>query len=250
MSGNGVSSAEYGILTLKLCRELFERINKRPLCNRCQSERSRFSIKDKKGHPSYSNLLPGFSSKTITIPVDILIIAEAHGGGREEDFHPQKPLDFEVSWLANYYRWTSLKKFHQQQVRDLLQSLDQADKSWVFTDLIKCFVWRGVDKSKGLDGRINGEIAVNHCRKYLNQQIRLLQPRKILVLGRTVAQKYFGLQKSEHASIHQVDFESRKTSLVYSVFPARNTADLWVERGAWRPVVQRLFHSPECSSTF
>jgi len=58
-----------------------------------------------------------------------MIIAEAHGDGRKEDFRPQEDFNFEACWLADYYRRAPLKNFHQQQIRDLLQHLDDAAES-------------------------------------------------------------------------------------------------------------------------
>ena len=80
----------YGILTNQTCLTLFEKINRRPYCNECQKKRSKFLEKDKKHNSCYSNLLLGFSSEDIDIPIDVLIVAEAHGGGREENFRPLK----------------------------------------------------------------------------------------------------------------------------------------------------------------
>jgi uracil-DNA glycosylase len=107
---------------------------------------------------------------------------------------------------------------------------------WVFTDLIKCFVWHGADKENGLYGIKNWGKAIIYCGKYLEEQIRLLQPRKIIGLGGTVAQN-FGLDKPEHGSIHSIRINS---VYVHSIFPAQWTADLWVAKNGWEPVIQKL----------
>jgi uracil-DNA glycosylase len=131
----------------------------------------------------------------------------------------------------------SLRKFHQQQMRILLQYLDTAKKSWVFTDLIKCFVWHGFDKKSKLHGNINWLAAIKYCRRYLDQQIDLLQPRRILGLGGTVA-KYFGLDKPQHGSVQRID--SPQCLYVHSLFPSQWTADQWIAQKGWEKVIQNL----------
>lgn len=234
---------EIGILKDKNCRKLFEYINRRPLCKECQKARLPYSHNDKKrnekGILSYSNLLPGFSSPKVFIPVDILIIAEAHGGKDKTDFRDQRDLNFEVKKLARYYREKPLQKFHQAMVRELLNILDEEGKTWVFTDLLKCFVWR-----RGKEGHLNEEKAIEFCRKYLDRQIEALKPRKILVLGKKVAQSYFGMEgknfKNKHGTIHIKDWKDKSLYLVLSLFPSQMTADNWIEKGGWNPVLKSL----------
>lgn len=231
----------YGILSDKVSRQLFEEINKRTYCNDCQKERSIFSIKDKKYNNCYSNLLPGFSSKKTSIPIDILIVAEAHGGGREDTFRPQTNLEIEIAGLGNYYLKFPLQKFHQSEMRKLLNILNESDKNWVFTDLIKCFVWQGRDNSKKLKVSKNKETAIEYCRKYLDKQIHTLRPKKILSLGNTVTKKYFNLNDHIcHGSVHKLSINDYSFELVFSIFPSRNTADRWVEYGEWENIVSKL----------
>jgi hypothetical protein len=231
---------DYGILENTNSRALFEEINKRPHCGNCWFQRSAFETKDKKRHDCRSNLVPGFSSGKISIPIDVLIVGEAHGGGEDDDFREQRELDFEVSKMARFYRCLPDKTFHQQQVRILLEKLDKAGKRWVFTDLIKCFVWHGLDKDKKLDSTKNWEAAIKHCSKYLEEQIGLLQPRKILGLGRTVAQYYFRVDKPEHGSIYSISVNGHRTIYVHSLFPSQRTADWWAAKNGWEPVIPKL----------
>ena len=228
---------KYGILEDESSRVLFEKINKRLICGKCYSDRKVFETRDQKGHGCRSNLLPGFSSGKIDKPIDILIVAEAHGGGRPEDFRPQKDLDYEVSWLGDYYLESPLKRFHQQQVRNLLNKLSYAGKTWVFTDLIKCFVWHGSNSE--LNGRDNWMIAIRHCSGYLEEQMSLLQPHMVLGLGGTVAQ-YFKLDKPKHGSIHGVSINGNHTVYVHSLFPTQWTADRWVSENGWELVIPKL----------
>lgn len=232
---------QYGIMAEEACRGVFQRINDRFQCDNCHKERINFSGKDKKKNNSYSNLLPGFSSESMKLPVDLLIIAEAHGGGREEDFREQGDLEKEIANLAEYYLDKRLKKFHQQQIRYLLDYLNGNKIRWIFTDLIKCFVWRGHDKKNNVEGSDNVRIAINNCRIYLNEQIQVLRPKKVLALGKTVAVEYLGLPKKlNHGSNYEPDpIANHKFPVIYSIFPSQFTADLWVEHGGW----EKIFNS-------
>lgn len=226
-------SQEYGILNNTLCKNLFKQINDEyrfetsKTCADCREQRKRFESLDKKNkHSSFSNLLPGFSSQQIEIPIDILIVAEAHGGGRKNDFHDQLEIDKEIDYLSSYYLCDAIVKFHQYLIRELLGKLDKLNKNWVFTDLIKCFV---------ANDRENRKMAIEHCRKYLESQIKLLQPKTILVLGKTVG-RYFELEDLNHSSVNVVGGQK----FIYSIFPGRNTSDLWVANGQWEPILARF----------
>jgi hypothetical protein len=222
-----------GILRNKECHKMFEKINIRPWCNDCNKERSNFESKNKK-HGSYSNLIPGFSSIEINIPIDILIVADAHGGGRKEDFRNQKDLEYEVNYISSYYLHEKLTKFHQQQMRELFYELDNLNKSWVFTDLIKCFVWSG--------NKDNIEIAIKYCKEYLDMQIASLNPKKILVLGKRVAENCFNLQPKTliHGNEYPFKVKNREIPILWSYFPSRNTADIWTEKNMWKPVINNF----------
>src|SRR5690606_33477447 len=127
-----------------------------------------------------SNLLPGFSSKKISLPIEILVVAESHGGGRPEGFSgKQKSLPVEVNELENYYRTQPLRKFHQNEIRTLLNHLDDLKVTWVFTDLVKCYVSKS--------NRQNLKMAADHCAKYLTRQIDVLKPQIIITLGNFVS---------------------------------------------------------------
>jgi hypothetical protein len=215
--------------------ETLEWINHRPSCENCRDkpERSKFKPNEQKNN-SYSNLIPGFSScdiRKLSPPIDVLIVGETHGGGREEDFREQKDLDYEVKYISDYYLREELVKFHQQQMRELFHKLDELNKSWFFTDLVKCFVWKK-DKT-------NIKIAIDNCSKYLDKQISSLEPEKILVLGRMVAEKYFGLKtkSSKHGKNYIFKFEEKLIPIVWSRFPSQITADRWIKEKAWGPVI-------------
>lgn len=232
---------KYGILINEVSHQLFEEINERTYCKDCQKKRSIFSSKDKKDNDCYSNLLPGFSSKKTSIPIDILIVAEAHGGGREDNFRPQKELKIEIDGLGAYYLESPLQKFHQSEMRKLLNILNENDKNWVFTDLIKCFVWKGRDKSKKLKSSKNKETAIEYCQKYLDKQIHTLRPKKVLSLGSIVTKKYFNLKgRICHGSVHTLSIKDHSFKLVYSIFPSMFTADKWIENGEWKDIITKL----------
>lgn len=232
----------YGILTEPTCRKLFEKINKRSYCERCHLDRIQFVHYDKKHNECYSNLLLGFSSEIVKIPVDLLVIAEAHGGGREKNFRSQLDLETEVTEFAEYYLNESLHKFNQKEMRILFKALNDNRKTCVFTDLIKCFVWQGRDRETNLRGSDNRLTAIQHCRTYLDEQIEILQPKKVLCLGNTVAKHYFKLKKPEfkHGSVHKMQIRKHKFDLVFSIFPSRNTADLWVANKEWDVILPKL----------
>lgn len=201
-------SQEYGILNNTLCKNLFKQINDEyrfetsKTCADCREQRKRFESLDKKNkHSSFSNLLPGFSSQQIEI-------------------------DKEIDYLSSYYLCDAIVKFHQYLIRELLGKLDKLNKNWVFTDLIKCFV---------ANDRENRKMAIEHCRKYLESQIKLLQPKTILVLGKTVG-RYFELEDLNHSSVNVVGGQK----FIYSIFPGRNTSDLWVANGQWEPILARF----------
>jgi hypothetical protein len=221
----------YGILDQQPFRQVFEKINGRQLCGVCREKRAIFYDKDQKSD-SFSNLLPGFSSSTVNLPLDVLIVAEAHGGGRIKDFRQQKDLEFEVNNIAQYYLESKLERFHQQEVRSLLNILDKSKVKWVLTDLIKCFVHQ--------DYKENREIAIKYCSEYLNEQIESFQPKQIIVLGKTVANKYFRLNRLNHGDMKFIKTRNGTSKLIYSIFPSRNTADLWVANDAWKPVLRAM----------
>ncbi|MBA7596069.1 hypothetical protein ES703_03038 [subsurface metagenome] len=226
-------SQEYGIMKNDLSKNLFKQINDEyrletsKTCADCREQRKRFKSLDKKNkHSSFSNLLPGFSSEQIEIPVDILIVGEAHGGGRENDFHKQLEIEEEVAYIGSYYLYDAIVKFHQYQIRELLHRLDELSKMWVFTDLLKCYV---------ANDRENRKIAIKHCEKHLISQIELLQPRVILALGKTVG-TYFKLRQFDHSKLYDIDGKK----ILYSIFPGRNTSDLWVANGQWEPILREI----------
>jgi hypothetical protein len=216
---------QYGILEHNNLVEYFEKeVNSCKYCKDCRAERLEYKKNDQK-FGLFSNLLPGFSSKTIKLPVDVLIIAEAHGG-RENLFRPQKNIYEEVKELGDYYRVEKLKKYHQQEMRDLFNRLEEKNLEWVFADLTRCFVWQG---------KINNtRKAINNCRKYMDKEIEYLKPKIIVCLGKRVAEEYFGIaEKLIHGNIY-------KDNIVWSYFPGRNTADIWVEHGGWVPILEQI----------
>jgi hypothetical protein len=225
---------KFGILESMEPKLVFDKINDRYLCSQCHEERSEFKERDYKGQNCYSNLLPGFSSEKLTVPIDILVIAEAHGGGRKTDFRKQVNLKEEMDNIGDYYLKKEIEKFHQSEMRKLFNILKNANKTWVFTDLIKCFVWQGDDNE--LHGKKNREIAIEYCRKYLDEQIKITKPKIFLALGNTVLSKYFKLPKLNHGDKQPIN----GSSLIFSIFPSRNTADLWVKYGGWNKIVPKL----------
>jgi hypothetical protein len=223
-----------GILINATCRALYEAINSRQLCIDCQEKRIKYIGKDKKHNGIYSNMLTGFSSTVIEVPIDVMIIAEAHGGGKNGDFfRKQLSLEEELEQLKRYYLNDDLLTFHQSEMRILLSRLNGMGVSWVFTDLVKCFVWQGDDGS--LVGSDNFKTATSHCSKYLEQQLDVLKPKVIISLGNRVA-SFFGLKSVKHG----VSYKPMGLNVVHSTFPSRNTADYWIMNKGWAPVLKEV----------
>ena len=172
-------------------------------------------------------------------PIGVLIVGEGHGGREGDDFRTQDTLDNEVDKMGNYYLNHPDKSFHQQQVRVLLETLDSQGVSWVFSDLVKCFVWHGIDKKNNLNGMENERIAKKYCGKYLADQVTKLQPRKILGMGGKVSQ-YFGVYKAQHGEKRVVNVEGFKTIYFHSLFPTQRTADQWVAKNGWEPIIRQI----------
>jgi len=204
-----------GILQNDKTRSLFEQIND----DHCHCDPCPFKLN--------SNLLPGFSSQKIEIPVDVLIVAEVPA---KRDYEPQKELISKVTMMNDYYREDPPKSFHQQQIKDLLDSLDERGKSWVFTDIIKCFVSQDSE---------NKRKAIQHCFKYLEEQIEVIQPSGILGLGGTVA-RGLKVKESVHGGDCRIEIGNHKCIYVHSLFPSGRTADKWVKSGGWGQVLKIL----------
>jgi hypothetical protein len=226
---------KYGILRNSKFYNFFNKqINSRSLCKKCWSLRLKFRDKDQKYNSSYSNLLPGFSSPTVKKPIDVLVIALAHGGGRKSLFREQLSLKKEVTEIGNYYLIDPISKFHQYEMRHLFNWLNKNRKTWVFADLIRCFVWQGRDKGIGLDGSDNIIKAIGHCRKYLDKEINFLKPKKILCLGKRIAEDYFGIEEQlKHGEIYN-------RNIIWSYFPSRNNSDIWVTVGQWKSTLSKI----------
>jgi hypothetical protein len=248
-----MSTRQYGLLTDKDVRKLFADMNKRPYCTRCLADRRNFRGWDmKKGEDGERHLgfiIPGFSSVKV-VPLDIMIVADSIGGGRKGDFRSERRirLDETVHYLGDYYLESEIAAFHQYEMRKFLYWLEgDLHKNWVFTDLVKCFVYHGPGEAKGKSGKHNMEMAINHCSQYLDRQIYELNPRVILILGKRVASAYCNLRGSQlrqvkHGARFSYERDGRRHDAIYSIFPSSRTADDWVKQidipddDAWYPV--------------
>jgi uracil-DNA glycosylase family 4 len=229
------NSIEYGILFGKSCREFYELINSRSYCEQCRLKRIQFQELDKgngKDNKKYLGIiLPGFSSPKV-MPMDIMIIADSIGGGRKGDFRPTQnlPLDEAIKHLGDYYLEDNIDKFHQYQMRKLLNWVNtDLKRNWVFTDLIKCFVY-----AKGKDGAQNIGEAIKYCKKYLDNQIDFFKPKIIVVLGSRVAKQYFRrandqISTKSRGSMFKFHLKGHEYDVVYSLFPSMMTANTWVK---------------------
>ena len=122
-------------------------------------------------------------------------------------------------------------------------------RNWVFTDLVKCFVYQGREEKNGETGEDNMQNAIRYCSQYLDFQTHRLNPRIILVLGRRVARTYCSLRSGHlrqlsHGDRFSYERNGRHYEAIYSVFPSMRTSDVWVKDidfltgDAWSPVKQ------------
>lgn len=225
---------EFGVLSDPSLKEAFTRVNEGYYCGLCRKERASFAERDKK-QGQFSNRLPGFSSKKVGRRTDVFIVAHAHAGTDLDRFRGQKTLAGEMSEMADYYRGEPDKSFHQQQVRRLLEQLDEMGKSWVFADVVKCFVWK-----KGADGEENLRAATKHCTQYLEAQLKACQPHRVVTLGDAV-DRALGIPRLAHgASVDNVRCAGLTLTVVHSMFPSGRTADAWIRAQGWERVLERL----------
>lgn len=222
-----------GILGNAACKEFYKEINLRKLCAQCREERKDFAARDKKHNESYSNMIPGFSSPHLTVPIDTMIIAEAHGGGRADAFREQGELQSELEHLEKYYLEKDIIKFHQAEIRKLIFNLNALQASWVFTDLVKCFVWQG--NKINPEGKVNFRMAIGHCSAYLTSQIDYLRPKTIISLRKKVA-GYFEIKNPKHGKI----YHTKGYTVLHSIFPSGYTADTWVANKEWLVILREL----------
>ena len=207
-------------------RGILQRLwNENLVCLECRYQRRVYEDHDKKYKntdedvDSFSNMCPGFSSRNVTPPIDLLIVGHSHGGGDKHGYRQQMSLGKEIAEMSEYYLPSEGERdrtYHQQQIRCLIDNLGE-DAKWVFTDLVKCYVWRGdfpkkerdkykerlirerenpliIKAKKGKEseeglipsGRHNIRLATRYCGYYLLQQIKFLEPGYILCLGKDV----------------------------------------------------------------
>jgi Uracil DNA glycosylase superfamily len=225
----------FGILNGS-CAKVFGQINDRTLCKGCRDRRKQFDTVDKKGTGHFSNALPGFSS-SIVEPLDVLIVADSHSGARKKCFRDQGGLDGEVRELYEHYCTDELTTYHQLQIRNLLQELNKKQKTWVFTDLVKCYVWHR--NTAELNGAINRDLAIKECRKYLKLQIECLNPHTILCLGKTV---FTEVAKLLNDNLDCVPSHGQRygDKMVFSYFPSARTADLFVMNKEWNLILENI----------
>lgn len=212
----------------------FEQMNARPHCAVCKEARRESGGGDVK-HGSRSNMLLGFHTQQEFDALDVLVLAESHGGGRKESFYyPNKTVQEELSGLYHYYMDATIEKFHQQQMRELFKFLDVNDIKWLFTDLVKSYVSKRPEE--------NFSAAIHHCSQYLNEQLNLYRPRKILSMGsynyRYFASKYNLPPRAKHGDVFNL--EPLGARLIHVTFPSAMTANHWAKAQGWEPIKEFL----------
>ena len=210
----------------------FERLNQRSLCADCFSSRSEFEKEDRQNGklPTRSNMLLGFHPTQSFDHLDVLVLAESHGGGRSESFYyPNKSFKEELDGLYFYYMNAPIEKFHQQQMRNLLEHMDKHGISWIFTDLVKSYVAKSKDNFKR---------AIGHCVHYLDEQMSLYKPRIIICMGdhnySYMAAKFNLPKRAEHGDVYHIPTLNAKLVKVY--FPSANTANHWARVDGWEKI--------------
>ena len=231
-----------GILTNEKVKEYYENLNfNLHQCNQCRTARIKYEQHDKKKTGHYCSVGMGFSSERLSIPIDVLILSESHGGGDKAGFREQKTLQKEINEFNYYYREYDIVKFNQYLIRQLVSTLDKMNKTWLFTDLLKCFVAKEED---------NMTLAIQYCSIYLMEQLSLLRPKVIICLGNkafTFLKQYFDLKevpKKKHGSIYDITFNSNGISfdskIITSLFPSQWNADRWVANDGWNPIIEKV----------
>jgi len=241
---------------------VFDKINKRELCAKCKADRLEFKDGDIK-FGQYSNLSLGLISEDLSDGesiFDIMVVLESHGGTRKNGgFRPtQWETAKELKEMENYYLKENLVKFNQKEIRVLLNELDKMGLTYIITDLVKCFVKKGKDKDRIYNP--NFEKAIEHCGKYLEDQILAFKPRVIVSLGRNVNYHFFNIDQLKHGDVWKLQVQgppfrmninvlnSRNkkegqgfiTHVIQAIFPSRNTADYWIEYGEWQPIIKQI----------
>ena len=180
--------------------------------------------------------MPGFASERVDVPLDLLVIGNAHAGTVAGDFRDQWSLADEIQRMDSYYRELPDKSYHQQQVRLLLEKLNRMSMTWVFTVLVKCFVWNNTPEAK----RNNVDVAIGYCKRYLQDQLRTCVPKVVVSLGRMAARE-LGLKNWEHGGEpQQVRYGDQELSVVTSMFPSAMTANRWIQQRGWEPVLGQM----------
>lgn len=209
------------------------------ICARCRTERQKYKEKDQK-YPGqgFSELFTGFG--TYNENIDVLLILDAHGGGRKW-FKKKPPLEETACELEKYYCTEPLQTFHQMKIRGILSELDDTGASWFITDLVKCFVY---------NNPLNREIAEKNCfNSYLKKQICYLKPRSVVMFGNRVINiiekgilipNRINIQIGKLSKIHgkksmgeiKIDNTIFSSEFIYSIFPSQWTADIWIKYNA------------------
>jgi thiol-disulfide isomerase/thioredoxin len=183
-------------------------------CGKCREERKEFAKDEKKYHNTYSDVYLGFPVD-ISPSIDVLLVLEGHGGGHA--WLPEKEQNFEnsVKQMEKWYRDVpKFETYHQKCVHSLLKKLDENNIRWFLTDLIKCYIFKK-DKE-------NKDRAAGNCIKYLERQIKMLNPRVIVMFGNFVQQQMW---------LHKIYGEKDRNRFLNSPFPSALNADKWVTSG-------------------
>lgn len=214
-----------------------------PTCKKCRTIRGmklcgldkKIPKLSKEQEPIHSNIIPGFYStsqlKESEKKINLLILAESHGGDITF-FRKQWSKQEEIEFISSFYLSNENKTFHQQQIKILLNWLEEENISWYFTDLVKCYV-----KKERIGEKDNFKLALKQCKNYLTPQLKEINAKLILCLGKTVYEAHTGDKLKGSVELNHGELISNK---IFSCFPSRNTADLWVKIDGWKKVKQKI----------
>jgi len=198
--------------------KLISRFEVDKICGECKRMRAFAEEADKKGHATRSAFEIGTWShapEELKVPVDVLIVAEGHGGGNEHwSDNPRGQFDVAL----NFYDYSISKErtFFNLEVCRMMKRLDELEINWFFTDMMKCFVSFNAPKRKDN----NFCLALQECRKHLVRQVDMLKPKVIVCLGNLVSKNFGEFFEG------QQDILDR---MIPCKFPSQMAANSWVK---------------------
>ncbi len=219
---------------VKEFKKLLEEIENEKICKKCRRKRQNFQTYDYKEVGSYCPPLLGCWKGNLeypSIPIDVLIVAESHGGGNWSE-HINKNIRERIN-LNYYYHYIKEKEsFFQYNIKKIIDGIEKEGLFWYFTDLVKCYVFKNKKKSKEtkelvVRGGKNFDIAISECKSVLKKQIDILKPRIILSLGKRVKETLLELGVKED-------------KIISYPFPGQWTVNEWAKKDGYEGAIKEI----------